>query len=229
MKIVDYRTADNIDVVFDDGTRVNDVTYFNYTRGDIRNPNAPALFGVGYMGQGKYGAKTDKAAYSHWSHMIERCYSEKYHALCPTYNSACVSDEWKCFQNFASWYYKNIYFIDDERMCLDKDILFKRNKKYSAETCIFVPNSINALFIKRDNDRGKYPVGVHEQDGVLVAAVMEHCKTVYLGRFKTVDEAFLAYKHEKERFIKEVADLMADKIPRKLYDALYRYEVEIDD
>ena len=54
-------------------------------------------------------------------------------------------------------------------------------------------------------------------------------KRVYLGTFDSVEEAFYYYKEAKEKEIKRVADLYKDKIPTKLYVAMYNYEVEITD
>lgn len=44
-----------------------------------------------------------------------------------------------------------------------------------------------------------------------------------------INEAFLSYKKAKEDYIKEIADMYKDKIPQKLYDAMYKWEVNIDD
>lgn len=54
-----------------------------------------------------------------------------------------------------------------------------------------------------------------------------HIKT--FSRYKTKEEAFLVYKQAKEKYIKQVADEYKDKIPKRLYDAMYKYEVEITD
>ena len=35
------------------------------------------------------------------------------------------------------------------------------NKIYSPSTCIFVPQRINTLFVKKDMNRGDLPIGVH--------------------------------------------------------------------
>ena len=48
-------------------------------------------------------------------------------------------------------------------------------------------------------------------------------------KFKTSIEAFLCYKTEKEKYIKEVADEFKPYIPQKLYEAMYNYKVEITD
>ena len=47
--------------------------------------------------------------------------------------------------------------------------------------------------------------------------------------FKDIKEAFCFYKQQKEKNIKEMADLYKDKIPLQLYKAMYQYEVEISD
>ena len=51
----------------------------------------------------------------------------------------------------------------------------------------------------------------------------------YLGLYDTQEKGFEVYKYYKEKNIKEVADYFKGQIPDKLYDALYDYEVEIDD
>ena len=62
--------------------------------------------------------------------------------------------------------------------------------------------------------------------------ILEENKRIDLGTFNTLEEAFQAYKTTKEKVIKEVADYYKNKypkLPKKLYDALYAYEVEITD
>ena len=51
----------------------------------------------------------------------------------------------------------------------------------------------------------------------------------YLGLYNTPEEAFNAYKTFKENYIKQVADKYKDKIPDKLYKAMYNYKVKITD
>ena len=51
----------------------------------------------------------------------------------------------------------------------------------------------------------------------------------YLGLYNTIEDAFNAYKQSKETEIKQIADEYKDKIPNKLYEAMYNYKVEITD
>ena len=65
--------------------------------------------------------------------------------------------------------------------------------------------------------------------------LVAHCnynkKSKTLGYFP-IDkpfQAFTCYKNFKENYIKQVADEYKDLIPKKLYDAMYNYKVEIND
>ena len=242
MIIVKYRIRMDIDVYFPEyNWVVKNIQYNNFKNGNVSCPYERRVYGVGYIGEGKYkihdkNGKLTKC-YNTWHDMLRRCYDPKYHEKHLTYIDCEVDEKWLCFQNFAEWFTDNYYEIKDERMPLDKDILHKGNKIYSLENCVFVPHNINLLFTKHDKARGKYPIGVHydKQTGKFIAQCSVYdfeenkTKRKYLGLYDTKEQAFQAYKKFKENNIKEVADYYKDKIPNKLYDALYNYEVEITD
>ena len=237
--IVGYRKWEDIDVYFPkyDWTFVH-ARYDNFKKGKIKCPYEPRTFGVGYLGEGKYkmsenGKYTDE--YKIWHGMLKRCYDPKYHERKPTYKGCTVEDYLLNFQNMGEWINENYYEVPGERMCLDKDILCKGNKVYSRETCIFVPERINLLFIKCDKSRGKNPIGVTPTSSGNYQA---HCnngygKTIALGVYSTKEEAFRVHKEYKEKIIKDVIDSYEGIIPEPYYSrlktAMYNYEVEIDD
>ena len=168
--------------------------------------------------------------------MLTRCYSEKEHKKHPTYIDCEVRDEWRNFQNFAKWYENNYYTVKGEIMHLDKDILVKHNKIYSPETCIFVPQAINKLFVKSDKSRGSSVIGTSPLKNGKYRAYCQifnpetgKSKRSHLGVYNTQEKAFEVYKQFKEKNIKEVADYYKEQIPINLYNALYRYKVEITD
>ena len=169
--------------------------------------------------------------------MLKRCYNSKFHEKNSTYKDCKICKEWSCFQNFAEWYYSNYYEIKGETMCLDKDILHKGNKMYSPENCVFVPERINTLFVKCNKTRGEYPIGVtyHKQARKFMAQCsvydFEENKSELkkLGFYDTPTEAFQVYKEFKENNIKNMAEYYKGSIPDKLYNAMYKYEVSIDD
>lgn len=118
-------------------------------------------------------------------------------------------------------------------MCLDKDILIKGNRIYGPDTCIFVPNRINALFTKSNSSRGLYPIGVSIHQGhykAHMSKIINGKKQMkYYGKYDTPEQAFECYKQIKEEYIKEVAEEYCGLIPDTLYFALCAYEVNIDD
>ena len=233
MTIVRYGGARDIDVRFDDGAIVEHRYYSAFKRGLIKNPMRPIICGVGYFGIGEFKSRDENGkktkCYYTWQGMHERCYSSKLHEKYPTYKDCTVCKEWNNYQEFAKWDNENYYEIENEQMTLDKDILNKRNKVYSPYTCIYVPQSINKLFTKRDKLRGDLPIGTYKKGNRFVAQLNKGNGMERLGTYSTVEEAFLAYKKAKEDYIKQIAEEYKDKIPYRLYEAMMNYEVEIDD
>ena len=242
MKIIEYNGVRDITIEFQDEykTIIKNREYKEFIKGKIKNPYHKSVFGIGYIGQGKYKVSVNgkhTEAYVCWKNMLRRCY-DPYHINYkqPSYKDCIVCKEWHCFQIFAEWYYKNYYECNNEKIHLDKDILIKGNKIYSPETCILVPERINLLFIKSNSIRGKYPIGVHWDKEVnkfkSKCSILDkngNQKSKFLGYYDTSEEAFFSYKEFKEDYIKQVAEEYKSLIPKELYDALYRYEIEIDD
>lgn len=173
-----------------------------------------------------------KESYKVWYSMMQRCYKECFDKK-PTYLQCYVCEEWLCYEQFEKWYNDNFYTVNNEQMMLDKDILCKGNLEYCPEKCLFVPQSINKLFTKRQLHRGMYPIGVRYDfrcDRYIASCSNGKRRQIkYLGYFNNSRDAFNAYKIYKEKLIKKIADKYKDEIPYKLYEALYKYEVEITD
>lgn len=230
MKILEYSNFRNVLIEFQDEHKYKKyVDMANFQRGNVTNPYDKTVLNVAYIGEGEYSKENNEECYVCWRNILTRCFDQKYKEKYPTYKDACIADEWLCFQNFAKWYYNNIYYIPSERMEIDKDILFKRNKIYCSEKCIFVPQRINTLLINNKSVRGEYPVGVDFHNGKFRARCNTLNGSVFIGHYDTPILAFKAYKKFKENYIKQVADEYKDKIPKKLYDALYKFKVEVDD
>ena len=239
MIIVGYRNIRDIDIYFPEyDFTFKHVQYDNFKKGKIKCLYEPRYYGKGYLGEGKYkvkenGKHTDE--FKIWHGMLQRCYDPKYQEKYPTYKGCKVEDYLLNFQNMAEWINENYYEVPGEVMCLDKDILYKGNKVYSRDTCIFVPERINNLFVKSDKARGKCPIGVTltPSGTYQVYCSNKYGKSVYLGTYNSEEEAFQVYKQYKEKVIKEIIDSYEGKIPEphysRLREAMYNYEVEIDD
>lgn len=233
MEIIEYHNAKKVIIRFEDTGYTKEIHWNEFIKGKVKNPYFKRVFGKGYLGVGKYktrinGKKTKQ--YSVWFNMLKRVYDLENYIKQPTYKDCVVCEEWLNFQNFAKWYDENYYEINNEVMCLDKDILIKGNKTYSPDTCVLVPKSINSLFVNNDADRGKLAIGVTICKGKYMAQCSYgNTKSIYLGLFNTEREAFNSYKIYKEKVIKSVANKYKGKIPNALYNAMIKYEVEITD
>nr|DAE62830.1 MAG TPA: hypothetical protein [Caudoviricetes sp.] len=239
MVIVGYRMNRDIDVYFPEyDWIVRNVQYGNFKKGNIKCPYKPSICGIGYIGEGEYKVSENgkqTKCYNVWYDMMQRCYDTKHQEKHPTYKDCKVSEEFHNFQDFGEWFDNNYYEIEGEKMCLDKDILVKHNKIYSPDTCVFVPQTINNLFVKRQNARGESVIGTTPHQGKYRVQCWSFdpetgkSKSKYLGVYDTQEKAFEIYKYYKEKNIKIVADYFKGLIPQKLYKALYNYEVEITD
>ena len=239
MVIKEYRKWDDVDVYFPEYDWIFKHTrYGDFKKGEIKCPYEARYFNIGYLGEGKYKMSENRKLnkyYIIWHDMLKRCYDPKYQERYFTYKGCRVEDYLLNFQNMGEWIDKNYYEVPGEQMCLDKDILRKGNKVYSRETCIFVPQRINKLFIKRDNDRGDSPIGVTptSSGNYQVRCNNGYGKSIHLGTYSTKEKAFKAYKEYKEKVIKEVIDSYEGRIPEPFYSklkvAMYNYKVEIDD
>ena len=225
-KIIEYFGWDNCTIEFPDGNILKNISYGNIQKGNVKNPFHRSVYGVGYMGVGKYTSKKDIKKYTMWVNLIKRCYSLKCQEKHPSYKECLVDRHWHNFQVFAKWVENNF----KQGWQLDKDILKKGNKIYSPETCVFVPQEVNLVFVNKHNHRGIYPIGVHiTEERRFQAAINKNSKRIVLGTFATPEEAFQVYKIAKEEYIKEMADKWRGQITEPTYYAMYAYKVEITD
>jgi hypothetical protein len=200
--------------------------------GSVANPYHKSVYGVAYFGEPSDPWNTCKDIYMTWAGMIERVHVIEALDKRPTYRVCGISEDWYCFANFYEWA-KQQTGSSNKRWQLDKDILMKGNKLYSKDTCCFVPSDINALFTKRDKERGKYPIGVTLHVGGKFRSGCSNDfkgEPRYIGKLRsTIEEAFADYKQQKEYVIRKRADFYKDKLDPRVYEALYAYQVEITD
>ena len=167
-------------------------------------------------------------SYSVWKSMLQRCVSKALQATYPTYVGCSVSEQFRHYKTFKEWYDLQIG-SNVKDFALDKDLLIKGNKLYSAETCVLLPKAINLLFIKCNAARGQLPIGVSKHGNRFHAQIAKEGKRFNLGLYDTPELAFAAYKAAKEAHIKEMADKYKDVIDPRAYAAMYLYNVEIAD
>lgn len=166
--------------------------------------------------------------YNIWVNLLKRCYTPKGQKKQPTYVGCSVSENFKNYSYFRDWCQTQIGFGQQDFQ-LDKDLIFKGNKVYSEETCLFLPRDLNNLFTSRKNCRGALPIGVYAQKGRFKVRCCSNLSERYLGYFNTPEEAFATYKQAKEAFIRLQAEKWRAFIDPRAFKALMNYEVSITD
>ena len=232
-KIVKYDDSRNVEIQFLK-TGYRKVAEMKEVRnGGIKDPYSPSVYGVGVLGT-KYQSRVNGVntkEYNLWMNMLRRCYNDDCKKKQPTYEGCKVSDKFKNYEYFYEWC-NNQFGFNNKDWQLDKDLLIKGNKVYSESTCVFIPQEINKVLVKRGALRGEHLIGVYwnKKASAFVARVNKNeGKQEHLGLFNTELEAFKAYKKAKESFIKEQAEKYKSQIDPRAYGALMNYTVEITD
>lgn len=184
-----------------------------------------------------YNTCTDKKVfnskeYHAWSYMLRMVYEDNERFTKKRRGrEITICNEWLDFANFNEWFGDNYYSVGDETMDLCRNLLNQDNEEFSPEECVFVPRRIMQLITPKNKDKGSLPRGVGYRKGndtyysTCYKQINGKSTTVRHSGFKTAEEAFAQYKKDKEDYIKEIAKEYVDKIPRKVYRALMRYEV----
>lgn len=145
----------------------------NIFNGNVKDPYAPSVYGVGYIGNIKNPSSYPE--YALWCDMHRRVNSGEYRYN--TYANVTVCKRWHYLGNFLhdvkflNGYNKFIYSCKNlseataNKYALDKDLLqsclpANMHKIYSPETCCFIPISINSILAREPNKFTVHPYPV---------------------------------------------------------------------
>lgn len=217
--VIQYNSTFDVVVQFQDKFQhTKSVRTGDLRRGEVSNPFFPSVFGVGYFGvdsNSPVGYKTGTREYMFWKGAMERCYSKVSLKRSPTYMGCSVDAVWHNFQNFAEWCQGQIGF-NEEGWQLDKDLLSEslENKSYSPDTCVFVPQEVNTLFIVPGTKTDDLPTGVNycKDRGNYQAGCGAGGYRKALGRFATPELAYEAYMKYKKVRVSEVLELYKSRL-----------------
>lgn len=167
--VTHYENTNKVTIQFLDDYGYSYTTSWNRVfNGSPINPYDRTIVGVGYLGlhpngekpKTTHGSRKSTKEYTCWSDMIRRCYDEKYWVDNPTYKNCSVCERWHCFANFLEDI-KTIQgyeeWINNSGWEIDKDLLQRgiKNKIYSPQTCIFIPQPENTSESARRTSFGK--------------------------------------------------------------------------
>lgn len=193
--------------------------------GRVKNPIAPSVYGVGFLGVGGRGKGSDLTAYTTWKDMLARAYCPKFLAKRPSYAGVTVCDEWSDFSCFVEWY-DNTPNAGRKGFDLDKDITAPGVREYNPNTASFIPHAVNSLFVgssRRASGDG-LPAGVYQNRKGYKALITRYGNLEHLGTFKTIDEAFAAYKSAREYYVLNVAKQHAKDLSDKTLNSLLSFK-----
>lgn len=160
-------------------------------------------------------------AYRSWHDMMTRGYCKKLKIKHPSYIGVTVCDDWHYFSKFRKWWVNNHV----QGWHLDKDLIKFKNKIYSAETCVFVPQHLNKLITDHSLARGKHKIGVglDNKTGMFKSRCWSQItnKRESLGLFKTESEAHAAWLSKKIETVNYLKPEM-DFINPKIYENVMR-------
>ena len=228
IEIIEYFGSQNCTIKFNDerGTIRYKIAVKEIQSGSVKNYYYPEVLGVGYIGEGEYTARVDgkmTKCYNMWFNMLSRCYQSTNNRN-STYYDIEVCEEWKCFQNFAKWFYAN---YKNNNWHLDKDIICPDCKIYSPETCCFVPNEINVLFSKNNKSTYGLPKGVYPKDNKYQSSINKFGKIIYLGFYETIEEAHNVYNKAKKDYLIEVSEKWKGTLSDNVCDAIKNFDISL--
>lgn len=184
---------------------------------------------VSHLVDGKVKLKYE---YDQWNSMRKRCKAGgAYQQNKPTYVGCKFEPTWDSFDVFIEWADKQVGFLskdeEDNYFPLDKDILGGDIKLYSPETCAFVPKRINSFFSRLDGTDNGLPKGVYFKKTIsrfIAQGTNWEGENLYLGCYKTPEEAHAAYVVNKEAKAKQLAEFYRDVIDVRVYEKLMSFK-----
>lgn len=212
------------------------VSAIQVDNGTVVDRYYPTVFGVGYLGEYSTTDENGDRSKSHcvWKGMLDRCYSDR---DIKAYKYCIVSEEFHNASYFSDWYDKQVG-SHREDFHLDKDILSDDCKIYAEDTCVLVPQEVNAFFVKTGGRKQKNANDYHFPIGVSYCnkSKSKPFRSKYYNGGETIESyhdnewsAFLAYKKAKENRAKELAEKWRGQIDDRVYKKLLEYKVLITD
>lgn len=205
-RVTEYFNYDKIAIVFLNSGYQTIARANNINRGEVKDPYAISILGIGYIGIGPYKINDtpfNRMIYSRWRGIIDRCYIHKE-------GRKYVNSEWHNFQYFAAWFYSEFYevpFYSMYDMAVDKDILYPRNEEYGPYKCLIIPNFINSKIQLKEYDR--------EQIERFTKGLMNQYEVIKMMKKKS----------EREEIVHSLAYKYRNILPNHVIQALLNYQM----
>ena len=198
--------------------------------GITRNPYAPTLAGVGYIGSGKYMSSVSRGTYTReymlWAGLIRKYYDRKKVDITQSKYNKNVCPEWHNFQTFADWVVSLGYY-DDQLFSLNTTLLADESNVIGPDTTCFIPDVLVGHLVRTKPRRvSTLPMGIILPTRCARYLVQIKCygKSQPIAKCVDIFEAISIHKHAKEEHVKEVANLYRHELEPRVYDALMSWK-----
>lgn len=234
IRIVEYKNKYNVLVEFLCSGWQTITSMNNIRRGVVKYPYHPIRYGF-FFGEGPYTKRHHIKLYSTWTNIIDRTNNpiSQLKSKNWQYVNVSINSYWYNYQNFAAWMDNYLQSLNPDLYNdyqIDKDILQWgiEPKIYGPDTCCLIPSLLNTTLAIQEC--GELPSGVNWNGNNYSAGLTKYGKEVYLGTYKTPEEAFLVYKEAKEKYIRELADYYysINAIRKEIRDILYMIDIQPD-
>lgn len=96
--------------------------------------------------------------YCHWKLMLRRVFKD----VDKGYENTYIQESWLKFSNYKQWFENNKPNTSaDIKLVVEKDLLSGGNSRYSEQTCLILPHTINAIITSSVSKKADFPVGVY--------------------------------------------------------------------
>jgi hypothetical protein len=171
------------------------------------------------IGKGKY--TRNHPAYRYWDSIHTRVKDLK------SYDDVTIQDEWYVFQNFAKWCETQKGFnqldLNSRFFVLDKDIKSDpKNRRYSESTCSFIPQCLNAMFLKSKKTQYKGSQGVYADHIIEEYIAVLRLDGVYVevGSSPSFKEAYEILMKARKEKLKSIIDKYKDKLDDHVIESI---------
>lgn len=181
--------------------------------------------------------------------IIDRCCTES------GYSDVTWSKKFSDVEFFREWCLRQVGYKERDSnnnvWHIDKDLLSPyKSREYSEENCLFLPQSVNNLLIRRKGNKTlptgvtfvkntttpytttqetKYLVNAGRERNELpksyAASITLNSVRLCLGRFITMEEASVAYNYAKKVHITDIAEKWKGNIDQRAYQALLNFDL----
>lgn len=134
------------------------------------------------------------------------------------YGDVIISDEFLDAQKFSDWATQQPGWGMGYH--LDKDLLGKGSRLYSADTCCFIPATINFSLAAGTSTK---TIVTQCKDGWKVQFVKNNLK-IFLGMYPSESEGIAAYRKYQEMYLQSLAIFYKNKISEAAFSALMSWK-----